>query len=63
VPVVLGVIVTLQLEVVALMLTKVHGEPDTAAVAVPVLVTATVPAGADVVPAEVSLTKLVQDIA
>jgi hypothetical protein len=58
---VLGVIVTLQLEVVALMLANVQGEPEIAAVAVPPLVTATVPRGADVVPAaEVSLTKLVQ---
>src|SRR5438309_1017050 len=59
-PEVLGVIVTLQLDVVALIVTRVHGEPLTTAVAVPVLVTATVPAGADVVPSEVSLTKPVQ---
>src|SRR5437899_2226956 len=51
VPVVLPVIVTLQLEVVALILTNVQGEPEIAAVAVPVLVTATVPARADEVPA------------
>src|SRR5438093_1517832 len=59
-PDVLGVIVTLQLDVVALILSRVHGEPLTDAVAVPVLVTATVPAGADVVPSEVSLTNAVQ---
>ena len=60
---VLGVNVTLQLEVVALTLAKVHGEPDAAAVAVPVLVTAIVPAGADVVLVEVSFTNDVQVIA
>jgi len=60
VPVVLPVIVTLQLEVVALILTNVQGEPEIAAVAVPVLVTATVPAGADEVPAaDVSRTNVV----
>jgi hypothetical protein len=65
VPVVLvGVIVTWQLEVVALTLVRVHGLPATVAVAVPVFVTATVPAGADAVPAdEVSLTKDVQVVA
>ena len=62
-PPVLGVIVTLQLEVVTLIVTRVHGEPLTTAVEVPVFVTATVPAGADVVPGEVSLTKEVQVMA
>jgi len=58
VPVVLAVIVTLQLDVVALTLASVQGEPETTAVAVPAFVTATVPSGADAVPAtEVSLTK------
>src|SRR2546425_5338611 len=60
VPVVLAVIVTLQLDVVALTLANVHGEPLTTAVALPVFVTATVPAGAGAVPVEVSLTKDVQ---
>ena len=54
---------TLQLDVVTLIVTRVHGEPLTTAVAVPVLATATVPAGADVVPSEVSLTNEVQVVA
>jgi hypothetical protein len=59
--VVLAVIVTLQLDTVALTVTNVQGEPETTAVEVPVLVTATVPAGADAVPAaEVSRTNVVQ---
>jgi len=61
--VVLATIVTMQLDTVALTTANVQGEPLTVAVAVPVLVTATVPAGADAVPAaEVSLTKDVQVI-
>jgi len=50
----------LQLDVVALTLASVHGEPVKEPVAVPVFVNATVPPGADVVPtAEVSLTNAV----
>ena len=64
VPVLLGVIVTLQLDVVALTLVRVQGEPEMVTVELPVFVTATVPAGALAVPAvDVSLTKLVQVIA
>lgn len=64
VPVVLAVIVTLQLDTVALTAASVQGEPETTAVDVPVFVTATVPSGADAVPAtEVSLTKEVQVVA
>ena len=60
---VLATIVTLQLDTVALTPVNVQGEPVTVAVEVPVLVTATVPAGADAVPAaDVSLTKDVQVI-
>ena len=56
-----GLNVTLQLEVVALTLASVHGEPLNEPVAVPPLVNATVPRGADAVPAaEVSLTNPVQ---
>ena len=56
-----GVIVTLQLDVVALTLANVHGDPMNEPVAVPPFVNATVPSGADVVPAaEVSLTNPVQ---
>ena len=52
-----GVIVTLQLDVVALTLANVHGDPMNDPVAVPPFVNATVPRGADAVPAaEVSLT-------
>jgi len=42
--------VTEQLDVVALIVSNVHGLPVTDAGAVPVFVTATVPAGADGVP-------------
>jgi hypothetical protein len=60
VPEVDGVMVTEQLEVVALTLTNEHGDPNTEAVAVPVLVTATVPVGALEVPAaDVSFTNAV----
>ena len=58
VPVDVGLNVTVQLEVVALTLAKVHGDPVNDPVAVPPLVKATVPRGAEAVPAtEVSLTK------
>ena len=61
VPALVGVKVTLQLEVVALTLANVHGEPVNEPVAVPPLVNATVPRGADAVPAaEVSLANPVQ---
>ena len=61
VPALVGVKVTLQLEVVALTLANVHGEPVNEPVAVPPLVNATVPRGADAVPAiEVSFTNPVQ---
>jgi hypothetical protein len=50
-----------QLEVVALTPARVHGLPVKDPAAVPVLLSATEPAGADAVPAEdVSLTKAVQ---
>ncbi len=63
VPALVGVKVTLQLEVVALTLARVHGEPVNDPVAVPPLVKATVPSGADAVPAsEVSLTNPVHVI-
>ncbi len=53
-----------QLEVVALRLAKIHGEPANDPAAVPVCVKATVPAGAEAVPVkEVSLTKAVQLVA
>ncbi len=62
-PELVGVNVTLQLEVVALTAARVHGEPVNEPVAVPPLVKATVPRGAEAVPAdEVSLTKPVQVI-
>ena len=61
VPVAVGLNVTVQLDVVALTLARVQGDPVNAPVAVPVLENATVPAGADAIPAaEVSLTKAVQ---
>ena len=61
VPAPVGVKVTLQLEVVAFTLANVQGEPVNEPVAVPPFVSATVPSGADAVPAaEVSLTKPVQ---
>ena len=56
----MGVKVTLQLDVVALILPRVHGLPVKLPVAVPVLVNATVPAGAEFVFGVVFLTKLVQ---
>ena len=58
-----GVIVRAQLEVVALTVASVQGDPVKVPVgaAVPVLLIATVPAGALVVPAAaMSLTKVVQ---
>ena len=56
-----GLNVTLQLDVVALTLAKVQGDPVNEPVAVPPLVNATVPSGADAVPAaEVSLTNPAQ---
>jgi hypothetical protein len=58
-----GLKVTLQLETVALTLARVHGDPVKLPVAVPPLVNATDPRGAEAVPAaEVSLTKPVQVI-
>jgi len=63
VPELVGVIVRAQLEVVALTVAKVQGDPVKAPVgaAVPVLLTATVPAGALAVPAvAMSLTNVVQ---
>ena len=59
-PVPVGVKVTVQLDVVALRPARVHGEPVKDPVAVPVLVNVTVPAGAEAVPVEISLTKPVQ---
>ena len=59
-PVVVGVIDTEQLDVVALTLAKVQGEPVNEPPAVPDFANATVPAGDDAVPAaEVSLTNAV----
>jgi len=64
VPVLVAPKVTLQLEVVALTLANVHGDPVKEPVAEPPLVNATVPRGADAVPAaEVSLTKPVHVVA
>ena len=64
VPALVGVKVTLQLDVVALTLAKVQGDPVNDPVAVPPLVNATDPRGADAVPAiEVSLTNPVQVVA
>src|SRR5438445_11983552 len=58
VPVLVGVNETLQLDVVALTLANVHGDPVKLPVAVPPLVNATVPSGADAVTAaEVFFTK------
>ena len=63
-PVLVGANVTLQLEVVALTAARVHGDPVNEPVAVPPLVNATVPRGAEAVPAsEVSLTKPVHVVA
>jgi len=60
VPAVVGAIVALQLEVVALTVARVHGVPLNVPVAVPALVKATVPAGAEAVPdAAMSLTNAV----
>ena len=56
-PALVGVKVTLQLDVVALTLARVHGVPVNEPVAVPPFVKATAPSGALAVPAaEVSLT-------
>ena len=61
VPALVGVKVTLQLEVVVLTLARVHGDPVNEPVAVSPLVNATVPRGAEAVPAsEVSFTNPVQ---
>jgi hypothetical protein len=60
VPAELGIMDAEQLDVVALTVASVHGVPVKDPVAVPVLVKATVPPGADVVPVEVSLTNAVQ---
>ena|SRR2546427_13089497 len=61
VPEVLGAIVAGQLEVVALTVASVQGVPENVPVADPVLVKATDPAGALVVPAvELSFTNAVQ---
>ena len=51
---------TLQLDVVAFTLARVHGEPVNDPVAVPAFVKPTVPNGAEVVPPDVSFTKPVQ---
>jgi len=57
VPDAVGLNVTLQLDVVALTPARVHGDPVNEPVAVPPFVNATLPSGADAVPAaEVSLT-------
>ena len=58
-PVLLGVIVAEQLEVVPFTLASVHGVPVNDPDAEPVLLNETVPAGADAVPAAVSLTNAV----
>lgn len=58
-PDVLGVIVAVQLDVVELTLASGLHAPNVP-VALPVLVIATVPAGADAVPVAVSLTNTVQ---
>ena len=64
VPALVGVKVTLQLDVVAFTAASAHGEPVNDPVAVPPLVNATDPSGALAVPAvEVSLTKPVQVVA
>src|SRR2546428_645631 len=60
VPTVDGMIVTEQLEVVLLTPARVHGVPVNDPAAVPVLVNASVPPGADAVPVEVSFTSAVQ---
>src|SRR5713101_9912593 len=64
VPTLVGVNVTLQLDVVALTPANVQGEPVNDPDAVPPLVNATVPSGADAVPAaEVSFTNPVHVVA
>jgi hypothetical protein len=61
VPAAVGLKVTLQLDVVALTLAKAHGVPVNEPVADPPLVNATVPRGAEAVPAaEVSFANPVQ---
>jgi hypothetical protein len=60
VPAPVGVKVTLQLDVVVLTLASVQGDPMNDPAAVPPLVNATVPPGAEAVPAAVSLTNPVQ---
>jgi len=60
VPEVLGVMVAEQLDVVALTVVKLHGEPVNEPLAEPVLLKATVPPGVDAVPDAVSLTNAVQ---
>ena len=62
-PALVGVKVTLQLDVVALTLARVHGAPVNDPVAVPPLLNETVPRGAVAVPVPVSLTKAVQLVA
>ena len=62
-PELVGIIVRAQVEVVAFTTASVQGDPvnDPVGVAVPVLLTATVPAGALAVPdAAMSLTNVVQ---
>jgi len=61
VPDVDGVTVAEQLDVVALTVVKLHGDPVNEPVALPVFVNPTVPAGVEAVPAtDVSFTKAVQ---
>ena len=63
-PAVVGVNVTAQLEVVVFKLASVHGDPVKDPAEVPVLLKATVPAGADAVPAaDVSFTNAVHVVA
>jgi|SRR6267378_1697896 len=64
VPDAVGLNVTLQLDVVALTPARVHGDPVNEPVAVPPFVNATLPRGAEAVPAtEVSLTNPVHVVA
>jgi len=60
VPELVGLNVTVQLETVVFMLTKVQGEPVYDPVEVPVLAHANVPPGEEAVPDAVSLTNPVQ---